>query len=102
MSAKASTTRTVSDFNPNTDIGQTLDEINNTQVEIASVTFEERNGRNGPYALSIITLADGRMFHTGSPVIAKRLGQVTMFPVLATFKLVKSTLDARKNYWTVE
>ena len=94
--------KSVADYNPDSDIGSTLDDINGQQVTIAAVEFEERSGRNGPYALSIITLDDGRVFHTGSPVIAKRLSAVgSMFPVLATFNLVKSTQDPRKSYWTV-
>jgi hypothetical protein len=91
----------VSDYNPDLEIGDTLDAIEGQDVTIASVSFDPRQGKNGDYDLCIITLDDGRIFHTGSPIIAKRLEKVTNFPVLAKFQLVKSQSDSRKTYWHV-
>lgn len=99
----ATTKRRVGEYNPDIETGETLDAIENVEVEIASVAFDERRGKNGTYTLSIITLADGRIFHTGGAVVAERLAQIPSadFPVLGTFTLIKSQSNPRQSYWTV-
>lgn len=94
----------VGDYNPNAETGDTLDKIEDLEVEIESVAFENRKGRRGDYTLSIITLTDGRVFHTGSEVIAESLGKVpkNAFPVIATFSLTPSASNPGQSYWTVE
>lgn len=93
----------VGDYNPDVETGEVLDEIANTTVVISSVAFDERSGRNGKYTLSIITLDNGKLYHTGSPVVAERLSAVPMneFPVEATFVKVKSQNDPSRSYWSV-
>lgn len=93
----------VGDHNPNIEIGDVLDGIADQEVEIASVAFDTRNGRNGEYTLSIVTLTDGKIYHTGSKVVAERLANVPLseFPVAATFHLQPSVNNPRQSYWTV-
>jgi len=100
----AATRKRVGSYNPDTETGDVLDDIANVEVEIRSVTFDTRRGRNGEYTLSIITLTDGRVFHTGGPVVAERLTAIPVneFPVLGTFSKVKSQNDPSRSYWTVE
>lgn len=92
----------VGDYNPDLETGETLDAIEGQEVEIASVAFDERNGRKGTYTLSIITLANGDIYHTGGPVVAERLAQVTEFPVTGTFRRVASASNPGQSYWTVD
>jgi hypothetical protein len=114
----------VGDYNPETETGELLDSIANTDVEISGVEFDRRNGKNGRYTLSIITLTDGRMFHTGGAVVAERLAAMfgmsleqlnaeldagapspaapsDAFPVLATFTKEQSQNNKAQSYWTV-
>lgn len=116
--------RRVGDYSPDTETGETLDGIANRDVEIASVTFDRRNGKNGRYTLSIVTLTDGAVYHTGSPVVAERLAALfnmgsfddfialvesgrqpvadgDTFPIMATFTREKSKNDPSRSYWTV-
>lgn len=124
MADKASAPRRVGDYNPDVETGETLDSIANTDVEIAGITFDRRSGKNGRYTLSVITLSDGRLFHTGSPVVAERLAAMYgmgsfddfialiesgrqpvaesgTFPVVARFTREKSQNDPTRSYWTV-
>lgn len=91
----------VGDFNPDVETGETLDPIEGMEVDIASVEYDERTGRKGPYTLAIIHLTDGRIFHTGGAVVVERLRAVEDFPVLATFEKVKSESNPGQKYWTV-
>lgn len=93
----------VGDYNPDVDTGETLDGIANVDVEIAKVTFDERRGRNGTYTLSIIELTDGKLYHTGSPVVAERLAAIPVneFPIIAKFERVRSQSNPSQSYWTV-
>lgn len=115
--------RRVGDYNPDIETGEVLDGIANVDVEISGITFDRRNGKNGPYTLSVITLSDGRVFHTGSPVVAERLAAIfeisgdelvnllsqgkqptptsDTFPVLAKFTRERSQNDPSRSYWTV-
>lgn len=95
--------RRVGAYNPDVETGDVLDDIANTDVEIASVSFDERKGKNGPYTLSIITLTNGNVYHTGSPVVAERLARVPAsdYPVMAKFTKEKSQNDPSRSYWTV-
>lgn len=94
----------VGDYNPDIETGDVLDDIANVEVTITSVAFDERNGRSGKYTLSIITLDSGKLYHTGSPVVAERLAAIPLneFPVAGTFHRVKSQNDPTRSYWTVE
>lgn len=100
--ATANKPKRVGDYNPDEETGETLDKIEGEDVEIAGVSYTDRRGRSGNYTLSIITLSDGRIFHTGSPVIAERLARITEFPVVAKFSLVKSQSNPTQSYWNVE
>lgn len=100
--ATANKPKRVGDYNPDEETGEILDGIEGEDVEIASVTFSERRGRSGKYNLSIITLSDGRVFHTGSEVISERLARITEFPVVAKFERVKSQSNPSQSYWNVE
>jgi hypothetical protein len=113
----------VGDYNPDVETGEVLDGIANVEVEISGVSFDRRTGKNGRYTLSVITLSDGRLFHTGGPVVAERLAALfgmsleqlneqldagtpspsasDAFPVLATFTKEKSQNDPTRSYWTV-
>lgn len=95
--------RRVGEYNPDVETGETLDTIEGTDIEIQSVAFEERRGRNGEYTLVIIETVDGKRYHTGSPVIAEKLGRVPSndFPVLATFRRIQSQSNPRNSYWDV-
>jgi hypothetical protein len=97
------TRKRVGTYNPDIETGDVLDDIAEQDVVIASVAFDERSGQNGPYTLSIITLDDGRIFHTGSKVVSERLAQVPVgdFPVDAKFSLVASASHRGQSYWTV-
>ena len=101
--ADSKTARRVGDYNPDIETGEVLDGIADTDVEIASVSFDPRNGKNGEYTLSIITLSDGSIYHTGSKVVAERLSAIPLadFPVMAKFSLIPSQNNPRQSYWTV-
>lgn len=122
--SEAPARKRVGDYSPDVETGEVLDGIANTEVEIAGVSFDRRNGKNGRYTLSIIALTDGRLYHTGSPVIAERLAALFglgsfddfialiesgrqpvaesgVFPILATFTREKSQNDPTRSYWTV-
>lgn len=114
----------VGDYSPSIETGETLDAIANTDVEIASVEFDRRSGKNGRYTLSVIHTADGKIYHTGSPVVAERLAALFgmgsfedfialvesgrqpvaesgTFPIMAKFTREKSQNDPSRSYWTV-
>jgi hypothetical protein len=93
----------VGDYNPDVETGEVLDGIEDKEVTIASVAFDPRTGKKGPYILAIITLDDGSVFHTGGAVVVERLGAIPPedFPVLATFSMVKSASNPGQSYWTV-
>jgi hypothetical protein len=113
----------VGDYNPDMETGDVLDSIANIDVEIASVAFDRRKGRNGPYILSVITLADGKVYHTGGGVVAERLAKlfglsveeldamlsqgrspdapVNVFPITASFRLEQSQSNPSQKFWTV-
>lgn len=97
--------RSIGDYLPSSDTGPSLEEsgIEGTVVTIAAVAFENRRGLSGDYTLSVITLDDGQMIHTGSKVIAERLGMIepAMWPLQAVFTRVKSVSNPRNSYWTV-
>lgn len=124
MADKGTARKSVGDYNPDVETGEILDGIAGEAVEIASVSFDRRNGKNGRYTLSIIELADGKLYHTGSPVVAERLASLfgmsgeqladqldqgapspiapaDVFPVGATFTKVQSQNDKTRSYWTV-
>lgn len=124
MAKETAARKRVGDYNPDVETGEVLDGIANMEVEIAGVEFDRRNGKNGKYTLSIITLTDGRLFHTGGPVVAERLASLfglsleqlveqldagapsptappDVFPVLATFAKEQSQNDKTRSYWTV-
>jgi len=104
--------------------GDTLDAIAGQDVAIASVTFDRRNGQNGRYTLSVITLTDGSLYHTGSGTVADKLAGLfnlsgdalaaeldagapspvapaNVFPVFAAFSKVASQSRRGQSYWTV-
>lgn len=114
----------VGDYNPDIETGDVLDGIAGQDVEIAGVSFDRRNGKNGRYTLSIIELTDGKLYHTGSPVVAERLASLyglsiealneqldagapspsapaDTFPVAATFTKEQSQNDKTRSYWRV-
>jgi hypothetical protein len=114
----------VGDYNPDIETGETLDSIAGQDVTIASIAFDRRNGKNGRYTLSVVTLADGTIVHTGSAVIADKLAGIfgmsgdelaaqldagapspvadaDVFPVEATFAKETSQNDRTRSYWTV-
>ena len=122
--AAPTTRKRVGDYNPDTETGEVLDGIAGQEVEIASVDFDRRNGEKGKYTLSIITLTDGRVFHTGGSVVAERLAAIfgyslerldtemdagapsptapmDAFPVMATFTKEASRSRPGASYWTV-
>lgn len=120
---EAAPRKRVGDYNPDVETGEVLDGIANTDVEIASVSFDRRNGKNGRYTLSVITLTDGSLYHTGSPVVAERLAALYglafddfialiesgrqpvaesgTFPIMARFTRERSQNDPTRSYWTV-
>lgn len=114
----------VGDYNPDIETGNTLDGIADKSVTIAGVQFDRRNGKNGRYTLSVITLDDGSVYHTGSSVVADKLAGLfgmsgdelaaqldegapspsadgDVFPVDATFTRTQSGNDKSRSYWTV-
>ncbi len=95
--------RRVGDYTPDIDTGELLDGIEDQDVEIEALYQEQRTGKKGPYILSVITLVGGALYHTGSPVIAEKLGAVPAgdFPVWATFRQVKSKSNPAQSYWDV-
>lgn len=121
--ANPTSKKRVGDFNPDMETGETLDSIANKDVEIKSVTFDRRNGRNGRYTLSVITLADGSVYHTGGAVVAERLASVfglslealvelvergeqpiapaNVFPITAAFTKERSQSNPSQSFWTV-
>lgn len=102
---------------PNTDVGDTLDKIAGQEVVIASVKFEGRRGRKGPYVLSIIMLGDEkgaplnppRIYHTGSSVMANDEGDGQLqllakdgnIPCVATFDKLPSSSSPGQSYWSI-
>lgn len=124
MATQETARKRVGDYNPDVETGETLDSIANTDVEIESVSFDRRNGKNGRYTLSIIQLVGGKLYHTGSPVVAERLAALFglgsfddfialvesgrqpvaesgTFPIVARFTREKSQNDPTRSYWTV-
>lgn len=93
--------RRVADDNPDIETGELLDKIAGQDVTVASVLFDPRNGKKGPYELAVITLADGSVYHTGSAVVVERLRNVSRFPVVAKFEQVASASNPGQKYWTV-
>jgi hypothetical protein len=114
----------VGDYNPDMETGETLDAIAGQNVTIASIAFDRRNGKNGRYTLSVITLADGKVYHTGSGTVADKLAGLfglsgdslaaeldagaptpiaasDVFPVDATFEKAASQSNRGQAYWTV-
>jgi len=93
------------DLMPDTDIGSVLEDIEGQEVTVERVAFENRKGLNGDYVMTVIYLADGGVYHTGSPVIAERLGaydaNVNRYPVRMTFQREASKRNPRNRYWTV-
>ncbi len=95
--------RRVGDYTPDIETGELLDGIEDQDVEIEALYQEQRTGKKGLYTLSVITLVGGALYHTGSPVIAEKLGAVPAgdFPVWATFRQVKSKSNPAQSYWDV-
>lgn len=91
----------VGEYNPDLETGDVLDPIEGQDVTVASVEYDERTGKKGPYTLAIITLDDGRKFHTGGAVVVERLRNVESFPVVAKFERVASTSNPGQKYWSV-
>lgn len=115
----------IGDYNPDVEKGEVLDGIDGVDVEVASIEFDRRNGRSGRYTLSVITLTDGRVFHTGSPIVAERLAKLYemasmddfvsliesgrqpaapdgTFPIIANFHREKSQSNPGSSFWTVD
>lgn len=92
-------------FLPKSEIGQSLEDsgIENIEVTIVDVGFENRRGANGDYTLTTITLDDGTLIHTGSPVVAEQLGAVNPrdWPLRAMFVRIRSQRNPRYSYWSV-
>jgi len=88
---------------PDVEIGDTLDTIEGIDVEVASIGFESRSGKGEDYTLAIITLTDGRMFHSGSKPLTEFLGKVptSELPLWMTFTLTRSASNPTRSYWTV-
>lgn len=95
--------RRVGDYTPDIDIGELLDPIENEDVQLGAIYQEQRTGKKGPYTLTVVTTVEGAIYHTGSPVIAEKLGAVpqTDLPVWATFRQVKSKSNPAQSYWDV-
>lgn len=121
----------VGDYNPDLEVGETLDPIANQEVNIFSVTFDGRTGKKGPYILAIIEAGtsekrdDASLYHTGGAVVVERLAALfgipsmetlqsdyiargihpetasDTFPVLAVFSKEKSASNPGQSYWTV-
>lgn len=120
----------VADYNPDVAVGEVLDPIANTDVLIWSVTFDQRNGKKGPYILAVVEVtspgedrADSAIYHTGGAVVVERLAAMFgitveqlgtdylamnrqpdgtgVFPVLANFSKEKSASNPGQSYWTV-
>ena len=94
--------RRARDYSPATDSGDLLETIEGQEVEIVACEQVSRKGRNGDYTLSILTLADGRKVHTGSPVVAEQFAAIPLdaYPVWATFSRQQSLNDKTRSYWT--
>jgi len=129
--SKPTTRKRVGDYNPDLEVGETLDPIANTEVNIFSVTFDGRTGKKGPYILAIIEAGtsenreDASLYHTGGQVVVERLAALfgipslevlqsdfigrgikpdtaaDTFPVLAVFSKEKSASNPGQSYWTV-
>jgi hypothetical protein len=101
--ARTPTPGRVGDHSPEIATGDLLDAIEGIDVEIASVLFDNRTGKKGAYTLAVISLTDGRVFHTGGAVVVERLAAIPMeaFPILGTFTQVKSASNPGQSYWTV-
>jgi hypothetical protein len=95
--------RRVGDYAPLVATGELLDEIEGVEVTIAVISQHDRTGRSGAYVLTVITLDDGRIFHTGSPVIAEALSAIPEqdYPVVGTFARQRSASNPQQSYWTV-
>ena len=110
MAKEAVAPKRVSDYQSDLEAGDVLDSIEGIEVTVASVAFDPRTGKKrsdnptGEYVLAVITLDDGRIFHTGGKVVVERLGAIPPqdFPVLATFSMVKSSSNPGQSYWTVD
>jgi hypothetical protein len=126
MAAPQQARKRVGDYNPDIETGETLDVIAGQDVTITGVSFDRRNGKNGRYTLSVITLdnKDHPLVHTGSPVVADKLAGLfgmsgdelaaqldagapspsdpgDVFPVDATFERVQSQNNRGQSYWSV-
>lgn len=120
--AKSDLPKRVGDYNPDVEDGELLDEIEGQEVTISDVSFAMRNGKKGAYVLSVITLVDGKVYHTGGAVVAERLARaldVTSIeqlrdmlaagahpdrgnlPLVATFTQERSQSNPGQKYWTV-
>lgn len=95
----------IGQYLPTSENGPSLEDagLEGKTVVITAVAFENRRGQQGDYTLSVITLDDGVIVHTGSKVIAERLGLVPpdAWPLEAVFSLVKSKSNPRFSYWNV-
>ena len=96
----------LSDLMPDTDIGDVLEEVEGVPLVIERVAFEPRNGLNGAYTMTVLYCQDGAVYHTGSPIIAERIGAydtgVGRYPVRMTFTREASKRNPRNKYWTVK
>jgi len=112
----------VGDYNPDVEDGELLDEIEGQEVTLTDVEFAMRNGKKGPYVLSIVTVESGAKYHTGGAVVAERLARALdvpniealkemlgagahpdrgNLPILATFSQERSQSNPGQKYWTV-
>jgi hypothetical protein len=95
----------IGQYLPSNENGPSLEEsgLEGQTVTIIGVAFENRRGRNGDYTLSVITLDDDSVIHTGSGVIADQLGMVPpdAWPLTAVFTRVRSQSNPRQSYWSV-
>lgn len=117
----------VGDYNPDIESGELLDAIEGQEVTLTDVTFDLRNGKKGPYVLSVVTVDDGSdtgaKYHTGGAVVAERLARAldvnsieqlremlaagahpdrSNLPILATFRQERSQSNPGQRYWTVD
>lgn len=120
--ADTKTAKRVGDYNPDVESGELLDAIEGKEVTLTDVTFALRNGKKGPYILSIVTVEGGSVYHTGGAVVAERLARALdvanieelkamlaagahpdrgNLPILATFSQEKSQSNPGQRYWTV-
>ena len=86
-----------------TDLGGNLSDVEGEVVVIDRVSFDPDRTLNGEKrTLTLITLADGRLFHSWSDAIARDLSQVPndAFPISATFAKVRT--KAGRDAWTVK